>query len=135
MQYECPSCATKKKGKEKEKRRSALGWKIEAHCIFHTLRQCCIFVFAFCHILIVFVLPIYIGRGDTTNHIPLITTHNSQYGFCSRNYIHPNLPRAGFELRFLGPQAGVLPIEPLLLVFTSKLTCKHSPSGTWTELK
>ena len=31
-------------------------------------------------------------------------------------FFHTNLPQAGFELRSLGPQAGVLPIEPPLLV-------------------
>ena len=30
--------------------------------------------------------------------------------------VHTNLPQAGFELGSLGPQAGVLPIEPPLLV-------------------
>ena len=30
--------------------------------------------------------------------------------------VHTNLPQAGFELGSLGPQAGVLPFEPPLLV-------------------
>ena len=35
--------------------------------------------------------------------------------------VHTNLPQAGFELGSLGPQAGVLPIEPPLLVSTNEV--------------
>ena len=39
-----------------------------------------------------------------------------------RKFVHTNLPRVGFALESLGPQAGVLPIEPPLLVRLSLLT-------------
>ena len=55
------------------------------------------------------------------------------------------MPQAGFELRSLGPQAGMLPIEPPLLVKNQVLililgSCKIPKSGreicevrVWTE--
>ena len=33
-----------------------------------------------------------------------------------RKFVNTNLPQAGFEIGSLGPQAGLLPIEPPLLV-------------------
>ena len=33
-----------------------------------------------------------------------------------KKFVHNNLPQAGFELRSLGLQAGLFPIEPPLLV-------------------
>ena len=41
-----------------------------------------------------------------------------------RKFVHTNLPQAGFELGPLGPQAGVLPTEPPLLVIAPGLVCK-----------
>ena len=38
-----------------------------------------------------------------------------------RKFVHTNLPQVGFELGSLGPQAGVLPIEPPLLVDFKKI--------------
>ena len=32
-------------------------------------------------------------------------------------FIDTNFPQEGFELGSLGPQSGVLPVEPLLLIF------------------
>ena len=37
-------------------------------------------------------------------------------GLCLGKFVHTNLPQAGFELGTLGPQAGVIPIEPPLIV-------------------
>ena len=37
-----------------------------------------------------------------------------------RKFVHTNLPQAGFELKSLGLQAGMLPIVPPLLVTKSK---------------
>ena len=34
----------------------------------------------------------------------------------TKNNVYTNLPWVGVELRFMGPQAGMLPIEPPLLV-------------------
>ena len=39
-----------------------------------------------------------------------------QYGTLLRKFVHTNLPRAGFEIGFLGLQTGVLAIEPPMLV-------------------
>ena len=39
------------------------------------------------------------------------------------NFVHTNLPQVGFELKSLGRQAGVQPIEPTLLVI--KIAVKH----------
>ena len=53
----------------------------------------------------------YSSCRDTTNHVPFIahdTSNNTAYA--EENLLH----LAGFELRFLRPQAGVLPIEPPL---------------------
>ena len=36
------------------------------------------------------------------------------YGLDLRKFVHTNLPQAEFELKSLGPQASVLPIEPPL---------------------
>ena len=62
-----------------------------------------------------------------------------------RKFVHTNLPLTGFELGSLGPQAGMLPIEPPLLVKKSIFililgSCKIPKSGreicevrVWTE--
>ena len=42
-----------------------------------------------------------------------------QYGLQLRKFVHTSLPRVGFELRSLGLQAGMLPIDPPLIVTLS----------------
>ena len=44
------------------------------------------------------------------------TQTKQQYGLSLRIFVHPNLPQVGFELGSLGPQVGLLPIEPPLIV-------------------
>ena len=51
------------------------------------------------------IISIYRGPGDITNHALFIVQDLS----------NTNAPQAGFELRSLGLQAGMLPIEPPLL--------------------
>ena len=56
-----------------------------------------------------------------TGHAPIHErTHALTHALISLINVHTNLPQAGFELRSLGPQAGVLPIEPPLLVINNK---------------
>ena len=70
---------------------------------------------------------IYSGPGETTYHTPFMGTQRKQkYCLCLRKFVHANFPRAGFEVGSLGPQVGVEPIEPPLLVwFLSKLIEAH----------
>ena len=52
------------------------------------------------------------------------TWHKQHYGFLHlRQFVHTNLPRAGFELRSLGQQANALPIDPTLLVPVWRVYC------------
>ena len=44
------------------------------------------------------------------------TQRKQQYGLCLRKFVHTDLPQAGFALGSLGPQVGMLQIEPSLLV-------------------
>ena len=55
---------------------------------------------------------IYGGCGATTNYVPFVV----HYGLCLRKFVHINLPKAGLELEFLVPQAGMLPIKPPMRV-------------------
>ena len=50
-----------------------------------------------------------------------IVQHKQQYSLLLRKFVHDNLPKVGFELWSPRPQAGVLPIEPALLVSVKKV--------------
>ena len=50
------------------------------------------------------------------DHAPFVVHDVSVHSIPLRKFAHTNLPKAGFELRSLGPQAGTLPTEPPLLV-------------------
>ena len=50
-----------------------------------------------------------------THEIDLFTLTSTCTSFDFKS-VHTDLPLGGFELKYLGPQASVLPIEPILVV-------------------
>ena len=49
-------------------------------------------------------------------HSNVSTQCKKQYGLRLRKFVNSNLPQVGFELKSLGSQTGMQPIELLLLV-------------------
>ena len=70
------------------------------------------------------------GLGHTMNREPFIVHNVSKNTACTKENLFMLIcPRRGLELGLMGPRAGVLPIEPPLLVtnfiYNDKLFGKH----------